>query len=145
MEPRRVGTVEPDDQLPSERTWGQAAPAPLLVAASLTFVQGLLVAVGAVAEALSITSDRVVLGLTTTVFFALSGGGLLLCAWGLQRTRPWARGPVLLAQLVWLGLAWSFRGVAPVSLALVVVAAIVLVGLLHPRSIEAIERARDEA
>lgn len=136
--------MDPDDQLPSERTWGSPAPAPLVVAASLTFVQGLLVVVGAVAEAVSITSDRLVLGLTTTVFFAIYGGALLLCARGLQRTRPWARGPVLLAQLVWLGLAWNFRGVWPVSLTLAVTAAIVLVGLLHPRSIEAIETARDE-
>lgn len=134
-----------DDRPPSERTWGSAAPAPLVVAASLAFVQGLLVVLGALGEAFSIDSERLVLGLTTTLFFTLCGAGLLLCSWGLHRVRPWARGPVLLAQLVLLCLAWSTRETPQVSAVLVVVAAIVLVGLLHPRSIEAIEAARDAA
>ncbi len=132
--------MEPE---PSEPTGATPAPAPLVTAAGLTFVQGLLVVIGAVAEALSVDSDRLVLGLSTTVFFALYGAALLLCAWGLQRVRPWARGPVLLAQLVWLGLAWSFRDTWPISLGLVVAATAVLAGLLHPRSILAIETARD--
>lgn len=122
---------------------GPGAPAPLVTAAGLTFVQGLLVVLGAVAEALSVVPDRLVLGLSTTVFFTLYGAALLLCAWGLSRVRPWARGPVLLAQLVWLGLAWNFRETWQVSVALVVAATAVLAGLLHPRSILAIETVRD--
>ena len=50
---------------------------------------------------------------------------------------------MLLAQLIWLGLAWNFRSgeTMPIAIGLVVVAVIVLAGLLHPRSIDALERA----
>jgi hypothetical protein len=52
---------------------------------------------------------------------------------------------VLLTQLIGLGLAWNFRGhdTLPVAVGLVVVAVVVLAGLLHPRSIDALERAAD--
>jgi hypothetical protein len=120
-----------------------AAPAPLLTAAGLALVQGLVVLGGAVLEVAAIDSDRVAVGLSTAVFFALYGGGLVLCAWGLRQVRPWARGPVILTQLFALGLAWSFREFWPVSVVLAVSAVIVLAGLLHPRSMAAIEVARD--
>ncbi|KQT93891.1 hypothetical protein ASG49_02755 [Marmoricola sp. Leaf446] len=119
-------------------------PAPLAAAAGLTFVQALLVILFGVAELVSVDRERLVLGITTTLFFILFGGTLALCAWGLNAIRPWARGPVLLAQLVWLGLAWSFRGYWPVAVLLVVSAAVVLAGLLHPRSIDALESARGQ-
>ena len=68
---------------------------------------------------------------------------LLVCAWGLHTVRPWARGPVLLSQLILLGLAWNFKDGAtlPIAIVLAVAAAIVLAGLLHPRSIDALEHA----
>jgi hypothetical protein len=102
-----------------------------------------LVVVFGLTEALSLDSDRLVMGVTTSAFFLAYGVGLLLCAWGMNAIRPWSRGPVLLAQLIWLGLAWSFRGgdTLPVAIVLAVVAALVLGGLLHPRSIDALERA----
>jgi peptidoglycan/LPS O-acetylase OafA/YrhL len=98
-------------------------------------------------ELVSLDSDRLVMGLTTAVFFLAYGAGLLACAWGMNTLRPWSRGPVLLAQLIWLGLAWNFRsgGTLPVAIALAVVSLIVLAGLLHPRSIDALERAADRA
>ncbi len=119
------------------------APAPLVAAAGLTFVEGLLTVLFGLTEALDLDSDRLVMGLTTTLFFLLYGAGLMLCAWGMNRVRPWARGPVLLAQLVWLGLAWNFRSgeTLPVAIVLAAVAAVVLAGLLHPRSVDALERA----
>lgn len=136
--------MDPEPSEPPSVPSGQvAAPAPLVAAAGLTFVQGLLVVLGAVAEALAVVPDRLALGLSTTVFFSLYGVALLVCAWGLHRVRPWARGPVLLAQLVLLGLAWSLRETWQVSAALVVAATVVLAGLLHPRSIVAIESVRD--
>ena len=94
-------------------------------------------------EVISIDSDRLVMGLTTAAFFLAYGAALLVCAWGMNNVRPWSRGPVLLAQLIWLGLAWNFRSgdTLPIAIGLLVVAVIVLAGLLHPRSIDALERA----
>lgn len=131
----------PDDA--SGATRPTAAPAPLLTAASLAFVQGLVVLVVAVAEGLSIDPDRVGLGVSTTVFFTVWGLLLVVAARGLQRVHPWARGPVLLTQLIALALAWTFREDAVVATALLVAAVVTLAGLLHPRSLEALELARD--
>lgn len=119
------------------------APAPLLTAASLAFVQGLVVLVLAAAEGLSIDPERVGLGVSTTVFFAVWGLLLVVAARGLQRVRPWARGPVLLTQLIALALAWTFRDEAAIAASLLVAAVVTLGGLLHPRSLEALEAARD--
>ena len=98
-------------------------------------------------EAVNLHSDRLVMGVTTGVFFVACGVGLVLCAWGLNKVRPWSRGPVLLAQLICLGLAWNFRSgdTLPVAIGLALVAALVLAGLLHPRSIDALERAGNSA
>ncbi len=119
------------------------APAPLAVAAGMAFIQGLLTVLFGVTELVSIDSDRLVMGLTTSVFFLAYGVGLLVCAWGLHTVRAWARGPVLLSQLICLGLAWNFKegSTLPIAIALAVAAAIVLAGLLHPRSIDALEHA----
>lgn len=120
-------------------------PAPLAAAAGLTFVEGVLTVVFGVIEAVSLDSDRLVMGVTTGAFFLAYGVGLLACAWGMNTLRPWSRGPVLLAQLIWLGLAWNFRtgDTLPIAITLAVIAALVLAGLLHPRSIDALERAAD--
>ena len=93
-----------------------------------------------VLEAVAVTPGRLALGVTTTVFFLGYGAGLVLSAWGLRRLRSWARGPVLLAQLIQLGLAWSFRGEATVAVAVALAAGavIVLVGVLNPASIKAL-------
>ncbi len=115
---------------------------PLAVAAGLTVVQGLLTVGFGVLEAINVDGQRWVMGVTTGVFFLAYGLGLVLCAWGLSTVRQWARGPVLLAQLIWLGLAWNFRDaeMLPVAVGLLVLALLVLAGLLHPRSIDALER-----
>jgi hypothetical protein len=115
-------------------------PAPLVVAASLVAVEGLVLLLLAVLELASLSSQRLTMGVTTTGFFAVYGGALLLLAWSVHRGRSWARSPIVLAQLIQLGLAWSFRGgdTTLVAIALAVVALIVVVGLLHPASIEAL-------
>jgi hypothetical protein len=120
-------------------------PAPLAVAAGLTLIEGLLTFVYGLGQVLNIDSDQMVIGVSTSIFFLAYGAGLLACSWGLNAVRPWARGPVLLAQLIWLGLAWSFRDGATllVALFLAVFAVVALAGLLHPRSIEALERASE--
>ena len=112
-------------------------PAPLKVAASLTAVEAVLLLIYAVAELFSFSPGKAAVTFTTAVFFALYGGALLICAWGLVGGRSWARSPVILAQLIQLGLAWSFRGgdTTVVAVALAVVSLVVVVGVLHPASI----------
>jgi uncharacterized membrane protein len=113
-------------------------PAPLTVAASLAAVEGAVLLMYAVLEIAATTSTRLAMGVSTSFFFAAYGAGLVVCAWYLTRGRSWARSPVVLAQLIQLGVAWSFRGGDTTLLAvfLAIVAAVVLAGLLHPASIE---------
>ena len=112
-------------------------PAPLKVAASLTAVEAVLLLIYAVAELFSLSPGKAAVTLTTAVFFALYGGALLICAWGLVGGRSWARSPVVLAQLIQLGVAWSFRGgdTTVVAVVLAVVSLVVVVGVLHPASL----------
>jgi hypothetical protein len=113
-----------------------------VVAASLTAVEGLVVLVLGVVELASLTSGRVTMGVTTGVFFAAYAAALIFCAWQLTRETAWVRSPVVLAQLIQLGLAWNFHGGAtwPVGVGLALVAAVVLAGLFHPASMRALER-----
>jgi hypothetical protein len=110
----------------------------LTVAASLVAIQGALLVTFAVLELASISSDRISLGVSTAVFFAIYGGLLVLCAWALTRQHGWARGPVLLTQLIQLGIAWNLRDTVLVAVVLLVAALIVLAGMLHPATIQAL-------
>lgn len=132
-------TRPPSDVPP---TGGGRIPPPLVVAAGLVLLQGLLTVLFGISEAFHISTGRVVMGATTAVFFVAYGVGLGFCAWGIRQLRPWSRGPVLLAELLFLGLAWSLRGssVTAVAIAVAVSAVVVLAGVLHPRSIEALNR-----
>jgi len=122
-------------------TSGRTQPPPLVVAASLVAVQGFLLLAYGVLEAAHVHADRVAMGVTTAVFFAALGAVLMACAWLVVRGRAWARSPVVVAQVMFLGLAWSFLGGATtwVSVALALVAGVVLVGLLHPASVDALD------
>ena len=116
-------------------------PPPLTVAASLAGVQGLLVVLYGVLEIANLSLDRVTMGVTTAVFFLAAGAGLCACALYLHRRSTWARSPIVLAQLIQLGLAWNFRA-APTTWLAVVLAAmalVVLFGIFHPASIRALE------
>ncbi|GAA2124175.1 hypothetical protein [Nocardioides bigeumensis] len=117
-----------------------APPAPLVVSASIVAVEGLLLAGYGVLEAAAISTGRVTMGATTAIFFLAYGVGLVSCAWGLWRLHSWSRGPVILAQLIQLGVAWSFRGgeTTLIAAALAVAALVVVVGVLHPASTRAI-------
>jgi hypothetical protein len=123
----------------------QGPPAPLRAAAGLVLVEGLLLLLFGITEVATLDSDRLTMGVTVSAFFTGYGALLLLCSWGLHHGRVWARGPVLLAQLVQLGLAWNFKsgGTMPVAIGLALAAVLVLAGLLHPRSVEALERDAD--
>jgi hypothetical protein len=122
-------------------TSGRTQPPPLVVAASLVAVEGFLLLAYGVLEAAHVHADRVAMGVTTALFFAALGAVLMACAWLVVRGRAWARSPVVVAQVMFLGLAWSFLGGATtwVSVALALVAVVVLVGLLHPASVDALD------
>ena len=121
-------------------------PPTLVVAASLTAVEGLLLLGYAVLELASVSSERVAVAVTTALFFTAYGVLLLVSARALYRLQSWARSLVVLTQLIMLGLAWSFRGgdTTAVAIALAVVAVLVLVGLLSPSSIEALADPSDD-
>ena len=114
-------------------------PPPLVVALSLAGLEGLLVLAYGVLEAANVHADRAAMGVTTAVFFVLLGGAVVACAWLVAHGRAAARSPVIVVQVIVLGLAWDLRGGAStwVAVGLALVAAVVLVGLLHPDSIAA--------
>jgi hypothetical protein len=119
---------------------GPSAPAPLVVAAALVAVEGLLLLGYGVLEAAHIEGDRAAMGVTTAAFFALLGGLLIAGAWLVIHGHAWPRSPIVVAQVMFLGLAWSFRGGGTtwVAIGLALVSVVVLVGLLHPASIDAL-------
>ena len=114
-------------------------PPPLTVAASLVAVQATVLVGLAVMELASVSSERMSMGVSTAVFFLAYGTVLGLCAWSLTQQRGWTRGPVLITQLIQLGLAWNLRDVPLVAVALAVTAAVVLAGMLHPATLRVLQ------
>ena len=114
---------------------GRAVPASLLVAASLAGLEGLLVLTYAIVLAADIHADRAAMGVTTSLFFALLAGMLIACAWYVAQARTWARSPIVVVQVMALGLAWNFLGgdTTWLSVLLAVAAVVVLVGTAPSR------------
>ncbi len=115
-------------------------PRALKLAAAVVAAEGLVLVVLGIAEAFTMQSSRLVLGLTTTVFFILYGVGLGAVARGLSRASTWSRGPAVFSQLIQLLIAYSFwgGGTKGVSIVLAVAAAGVLVGVFRKESTEAL-------
>ena len=117
-----------------------AVPAPLIVAVSLAAMEGALLVLYGIVEIAALEREKVVMGASTAIFFLVYGAGLVYCAWTTYRRQSWARSPVVMAQLIQLGVAWSFWGgsstVAAVSLG--VIALVVLAGIFHPASLAAL-------
>jgi hypothetical protein len=109
------------------------------VAASLVAVQGFVLVALAVLELVNVSSERLSLGVSAAVFFLVYGGLLLLCAWALTQQQGWTRGPVLITQLIQLGLAWNLRDLPVVAVALALAAAVVLAGMLHPATLRTLQ------
>jgi len=88
----------------------------------------------------SLNAGRPSVALTTAAFYLIVGAGLGYASWGLDRHRSWSRGPVVLAQLISLGVGWSFRGgdTTWVTAALVVWALTVLVVVFSPSTTTAL-------
>lgn len=124
-------------------------PPPLVVAASLAALEGLLVLVYGVLEAANLHAERAAMGITTAAFFGILGCALVASAWLVTRGRPGARAPIIVVQVMLLGLAWNLRGGSTTwaGVGLALVAVLVLVGLLHPASIAALtdDGGRDQA
>ena len=116
-------------------------PPPLLVAASLAAVEAFVLAALGMLELANLRSIRLTMGITTAAFFLAAAAGLGWCAWSLWKVRRWARGPVVMAQLIQLGLAWNLwaGSTKPLSAGLAVVALVVILGLVHPASTEVLE------
>ena len=119
----------------------RAVPPPLVVAASLAALEAFVLATLGVLELANLHSVRLTMGLTTAGFFLAAAAGLGWCAWSLWRVRRWARGPVVMAQLIQLGLAWNLwaGSTRPLSAGLAVVAIAVIAGLLHPTTTHVLE------
>lgn len=139
--PGDAGRGGPPGETPPVARPASERLAPLRAAAGLVLVEGLLCALFGVVEMVSHHPGGVLIGLTGGLFFLAYGVGLGACAWGMHTLRPWSRGPVLLSQLLLVGLAWSVRTASPaIGAAALVVAVVVLAGVLHPRSIDALNR-----
>jgi hypothetical protein len=119
---------------------GRSQPAPLVVASSLAALEGLLVVAYGVVLAADIHAERAAMGVTTSLFFLFLGAVLIGCAWYVVRGSTWARSPLIVTQVMALGLAWNFLGGSTtwLSVVLAVVAVVVLFGLLHPASVDAL-------
>ncbi len=91
-------------------------------------------------EVAVLSSSRAVMGLTTIGFFLVYGAALAWCGWRLARLESWARAPVVLAQLIQIPVAWSFRGggTTLVAYGLMLLAVAALVGIFHPASVRAL-------
>lgn len=95
--------------------------------------EGAIFAVLAVLELVSVSSDRVGLGVGATLFLAIIAAGLVIAAYRVLRGDAWARSPLVFAQLIQLGLAWNFRGdPAWLAPAIAIPAVVVLACLLAP-------------
>ena len=119
-------------------------PATLTFAVALVALEALTLVVLAVLEVAHLSGDRVTMGVTTTVFFLGYAAALLLCAYGLLRLVSWARSPVVLTQLIQLGVAWSWRHTLAVAVPLALVSVAVLVGIFAPPSLAALEPHDDD-
>jgi hypothetical protein len=111
-------------------------PLTIVVAAVLLALEGLL-GLGYAGVVLGqIKMSHAVVGVGVSIMMAVFGLFLLVVARGVFLGRRWSRAPAVVAQLILLPIAWSFRGGVTtwVSVTLAVLAIAVLVGLLHPRS-----------
>ncbi len=125
---------------PSDPGARAATPAPLLVAAAVAAVEAILLVLYGVAEIAAVDAARAVMGVSTALFFLVYGAGLAYCGWAMSRGQTWARSPVVMAQLIQLGVAWSFIGgdSTPVAVVLGLTAFLVLGGIFHPASLRAL-------
>ena len=112
----------------------------LLVACGVVAIEALALLVLGIAELQSVEAERVGLGISTGGFFLVIGGALGYCVYGLWQRTSWVRGPIVLTQLIALGLAWNFRTISPtvIAVALLAVGLVGLVAMLSPATTDAL-------
>lgn len=87
-----------------------AARLSLLVAGLVVTIEAVAVLAFVVADLAGLDAARVGLGIGVAVFLGGYGLGQLLAVVLLLRGRSGARGPLVMTQLIQLGLAWNLRG-----------------------------------
>ncbi len=132
-----MSTPQPDPSAVASET---RLPRLLVIATFLVATQGCFFVAYAILEVLHISSNRVAMGVTTSIFFAAYGALLLASALAFSRRDGWARSPVVLAQFITLLVAWGFRGGETTMVAVVLgaIALVTLVGVFAPSSAEAL-------
>jgi len=116
-----------------------AVPRPLKVAIAVVAAQAVTLVVLAILQLINLHDNRLAMGFTTAGFFVLTALALAACAKGLLALSSWARSPIVLAELINLGLAWSFRDMVGVALVLFLASVIALVGIFAPASLHALD------
>ncbi len=126
---------EPEEPADSESDREQAARL-LRIVAVIVFAEALAALAFSITEFAHVDTRRPTVAVTTGAFVLLYAVGLGLSAYGAYRLRRWCRSPIVLTQLIQLGLAWSFLGGATtwISVALAVPAVAVLVVVFLPGS-----------
>jgi hypothetical protein len=129
--------------VPSASVSRTRPPWPLTASVALVGAEAVALVVLDASVLGSLTGRRAVMGATTAVFFLVYAAALVAGGWLLLRLHSWPRAPIVLAQLIQLGLAWSFRGGGTTVAAVVlgVVALLVLAGVFHPASLAALDTA----
>lgn len=112
----------------------------LKLVAGICLLEALTLLVLGVVEVASLDRGRLTLGVTTSVFLFVYAAALCLAGVGAARLHSWTRAPIVLSQLIQLGLAWSLHGGATtvVSVLLAVPAVVALVIMLRPRTTAAL-------
>ena len=114
-------------------------PRSLTAAVALVGLEAVALIVVAVLSIANLSVGELTMGATSALFLLLYAAALLLCAYGLLRLVSWARSPVVLTQLIQLGLAWDARHTPLVAVPLAVVAAAALVAIFTPSGLAALE------
>lgn len=126
-------------------TQGRPRPTALRIAVGLVVLEALVLVGFAVLDITDAGPGRRPSAVGTAVFFVLYAGGQVVAARALLGLARWARGPLVLTQLIQLGLAWGVRTSSPfVAAVLAVVGAVVLGCLLSPASTRSLVRQGDD-